>query len=79
METVVSKSKFKPHALEYFRQVQETGRPLIITDRGRPVLRITPYAEATSGQAATPRLRDVVVRYDHPFDPIGIEDWEALK
>lgn len=42
MEKVVSKSKFKPKALEYFRQMEETGIELTITDHGRPVVKITP-------------------------------------
>ena len=41
----VSKSKFKAQALAYFRQVQELGEPLIITDRGRAVLKLIPYTE----------------------------------
>ena len=42
METI-SKSSLKPRALEYFRAVQESGVPLVITEHGRPVLRIVPY------------------------------------
>ena len=38
MEKVVSKSKFKPNALKFFRQVERTGREIVITDRGKPVL-----------------------------------------
>ena len=45
MEKRISKSNFKTHALEYFREVEQTGQPLIITDHGRPVLKIEPYAE----------------------------------
>jgi PIN domain nuclease of toxin-antitoxin system len=37
MTETVSKSKFKPLALEYFRRVQETGEEIVITDRGKPV------------------------------------------
>lgn len=80
MEHIVSKSKFKPRALKYFRQVEATRQGLIITDRGKPVLRITPYQPALDAQAAGPkRLRGAVVRYDDPFEPVGLEDWEALK
>ena len=43
MEEMVSKSKFKPRALKYFRQVEKTGKELIISDRGKPVLKIVPY------------------------------------
>jgi len=77
MEQTVSKSKFKPQALEYFRQVEESGEPLIITDRGKPVLRILPYSQqAFKGLEA---LRDSMVKYEKPFDPVGLDDWEHLK
>jgi prevent-host-death family protein len=42
MKDMISKSRFKPKALEYFRRVQETGKPIIIADRGKPVLKIVP-------------------------------------
>jgi prevent-host-death family protein len=77
MEQMVSKSKFKPQALEYFRQVEESGEPLIITDRGKPVLRILPYSQkGLKGMAA---LRDSVIKYEKPLEPVGLEDWEQLK
>lgn len=80
MELIVSKSKFKPRALEYFRQVEETGQSLVITDHGKPVLRITPYQPAPGAQAeGSERLRNVLARYENPFEPVGLEDWEGLK
>jgi prevent-host-death family protein len=77
MENQVSKSRFKPKALEYFRQVQESGKPLIITDRGKPVLKILPYSE--DPQEVMRTLRNTVVRYEEPTEPVGVDDWEALK
>lgn len=74
MEGSVSKSKFKPRALEYFRQVEHTGRPLLITDHGRPVLKVVPYEEST--EEVLRRLRGSVLRYDDPTEPVGAE-WEA--
>lgn len=71
----VSKSEFKPRALEFLRHVEHTGEPLIITDRGRPVARIEPYAEGDEQLAV---LRDLIVRYDDPLEPVGNEDWEEL-
>ena len=80
MEHTVSKSKFKPRALEYFRQVEESRRGLIITDRGKPVLRIAPYQSGSDAKSAGPaRLRGAVTRYEDPFAPVGLKDWEALK
>ena len=43
--STISKSRFKARALEYFRQVERTGRELIITDRGKPVLKLVPFTE----------------------------------
>jgi prevent-host-death family protein len=77
MEQIVSKSKFKPQALEYFRQVEKSGEPLIITDRGKPVLRIMPYAKRPLKGLES--LRDSVVKYEKPLDPVGLEDWEQLS
>ena len=77
MEDHISKSRFKPRALEYFRQVQRTGKPLIITDRGKPVLKIVPYSE--DPQEILKTLRNTVVKYDDPMEPVGVDDWEALQ
>lgn len=76
MEISVSKSKFKPRALEYFRKVEKTGQPIIITDRGKPVVKIVPYSEEPT--EALKVLRNSVVAYVNPTDPVGLEDWEIL-
>ena len=73
----VSKSRFKPRALEYFRQVEESGRALIITDRGRPVLKIVPYS--ADPDAALKALRHSVLAYKDPTEPVGLGDWSVLK
>jgi antitoxin (DNA-binding transcriptional repressor) of toxin-antitoxin stability system len=73
----VSKSKFKAKALEYFRQVETSGEPLVITDKGKPTLEIRPLAAGKRDPFEI--LRGSVLRYDEPFEPVGVEDWEALK
>lgn len=73
----ISKSKFKARALEYFREVERTGRELVVTDHGRPVVKIVPYREDPS--AALVELRETVVRYDAPTEPVGAEDWESAE
>jgi prevent-host-death family protein len=76
-ETTISKSKFKARALEYFRQVERTGRSLVVTDHGRPVVKIVPYREDPA--AAFTELRESVVRYDAPLEPVGNDDWESAR
>lgn len=77
MSTHLSKSQFKPKSLEYFRQVQETGEPIIITDHGKPVLKIVPYTPSLDELLKA--LRGSVVRFDDPLEPVGVDDWEALQ
>jgi len=77
MAVHVSKSQFKAKALEYFRQVEASGEPIVITDHGRPALELRPIPSKTADPLAA--LRGSVLRYDAPFEPVATEDWEALK
>lgn len=77
MSETISKSHFKPQALKYFRQVQENRQDLIITDHGKPVLKISPFQEKP--QSVLEELRNSVLRYEDPFEPVGQDDWENLK
>ena len=72
----VSKSEFKPKALAYLRDVENSGEAIVVTDRGRPVVRIEPYAPADDVLA---RLRGCVVRYDEPTEPVATDEWEATS
>jgi prevent-host-death family protein len=73
----VSKSAFKAKALEYFREVESTGTELVITDHGKPVLKIVPFAH--DPEEALRSLRGTVVRFEDPLEPVGVEDWEVLR
>ena len=74
---LISKSRFKARALELFREVERTGREIVVTDRGRPVVKIVAYAAEPARMLS--ELRESVVRYDAPEEPVGSEDWEALE
>jgi hypothetical protein len=69
----ISKSRFKARALELFRDVEETGQPVVVTDRGQPVIEVRRY------QPPRPldQLRGTVLHYDRPFDPVAEQDWES--
>jgi antitoxin (DNA-binding transcriptional repressor) of toxin-antitoxin stability system len=77
MFSQVSKSQFKAKALEFFRQVEASGEPVIVTDHGQPKLEVRRYQPT----ARTPLeiLRGSVLRYDDPMEPIGMEDWDAMR
>jgi len=78
MSEKVSKSRFKAKALEFFRRVEKSRKELIITDHGRPVLKLVPYTQETS-QEVLQGLAGSVLKYEDPTEPVGLEDWEALK
>ena len=75
-QLLASKSRLKARVLEYFRQVERTGKELVITDHGKPVLKIVPYSEDAS--EALRLLRNSVIKYEDPTEPVGLEDWESL-
>lgn len=77
MGTTVSKSKFKARALEYLRRVERCGEEIIITDRGRPVAKVVPLAADLETLLAP--FRGSVSWYHEPTEPVGEEDWEALR
>lgn len=76
METEISKSKFKAHALEIFRRVESSGEPVIVTDHGNPTVIVRKYL----GNAITLRdkLKGSVLRFDAPLEPVAEDDWEAM-
>lgn len=73
----VSKSHFKAKALELFRQVEASGEPVIVTDKGRPTIEVRRYK--ADKRSPLERLRGSVIELNDPFEPVGEEDWEALS
>lgn len=78
----ISKSQFKPKALEYLRKVEKEKKPITITHGGKPVVKIVPIGEENEDKLLK-KLRDSlklsVSYYNNPTEPVGVEDWEALK
>jgi PHD/YefM family antitoxin component YafN of YafNO toxin-antitoxin module len=66
----VSKAQFKAKALELFRQVEATGAPVIVTDKGRPAIEVRRYR--TDQRSPLERLQGSVIELIDPFEPV----WE---
>lgn len=76
MIRTVSRSKFKARPLEYFRKGERTGQELVVTDRGRPVLKIVPYRP--DPEEALKVLRDTVKRSRGRLElTMDVADWVA--
>ena len=76
MQTI-SKSQLKSQLLEHLRRIETQKEPLVITHLGKPVLKIVLYqSDPDEGLA---KLRGTVISYKDPTEPVGLDDWEALK
>lgn len=78
--TSIAVGKFKQTCLRLLEEVHQTGRPLLITKRGRPIAQVTPpppEAKAVWRGAMRDRgkiLGDLVAPASDPEDWKGLED-----
>lgn len=72
----ISKSQLKPKLLEYFRQVELTGEELVVTDRGRPVVKIVPFERRLTIGEVQARLAGKGRNLGAALLPMDPEDYE---
>ncbi len=58
---IISKSRLKSQMLKVFRDVEADGRPLFVTDHGKPVLKIEPITVRRS-------IFEVFAGFQHSID-----------
>jgi len=73
----VSKSKLKTHMLEIFRQIEQTGEEVIVTDNNRPVLRIQPIVRKASVEDVFSPYRGKMILHEEPDTPT-IAEWSEV-
>lgn len=73
----ISKTKLKARMLEIFRDLQENGGELIVTEREKPVLRIVPYTEKKSKEELFGDLVGKVYFTEDPDTPTT-DEWPQL-
>ena len=73
---LISKSQFKPKALEVMRRVEQTGEAIIITDHGKPTLELRPYSADQIKQEPLDYLAGSVLDYIDPFEPVAENEWD---
>ena len=56
--TSISKSKLKANMFRIFRDIEESGEELIVTDHNRPVLRIQPIDRKKTVEEVFGAIRD---------------------
>jgi len=72
MKNMISKTKFKLRASHYFHEVEKAGKHLIISDRGKPVVKIVSYSEGSDKDL--PSLRNTVIKFKDPTERVNFED-----
>lgn len=72
----VSKSEFKAKTMELVHHVEVSGQSLIVTDHGKPVLEVRIYSAAST---PLDLLRNSLIRYDYPMEPVDQEYWSSTK
>lgn len=71
----ISKSRLKSHMLEIFRELEATGRELIVTDRDRPVLKIVPIQENATVTELFGSIQGQVI-YLEDINTSTLAEWE---
>ncbi|HLK04272.1 MAG TPA: type II toxin-antitoxin system prevent-host-death family antitoxin [Candidatus Acidoferrum sp.] len=71
-------SVFKSRCLKVMDRVQATGEPVIVTKRGKPVVKVIPVEQENDDIFGFMKGKfEIVGDIVSPVTPI--EDWEALK
>jgi prevent-host-death family protein len=71
-------SEFKAKCIAVLKEVQRTGEPVVVALRGRPMVRVEPYADAACGKRLGVLKGSMVIRRDLAHVDTT-QDWEMLK
>jgi prevent-host-death family protein len=70
----ISKSQLKSKLLEVLRQVESENTEIIVTDRGRPVAKISKYEQVPTTEELFKDLRVGIKYFEDPTSST-IEEW----
>ncbi len=73
----ISKSKLKSKLLEFLRFVESEGEEIIVTDRGKPVIKISKYGDSRSTEQLFGQMRGQV-KYFEDLTTSTTEEWGEL-
>lgn len=73
----ISKTKLKAQLLEFLRLVESEGEEIVVTDRGKPVVKISKYAQTLSTEELFGEMRGKVKYFEDLTTPTT-EEWAEL-
>jgi len=77
MTNTISKSKLKAKMLEIFRNLEASGEELIVTDHGKPVLKILPIKDKMTVEELFGDLQGQVSYYED-IDTPTLSEWDEV-
>ena len=77
MPITLAKSKLKSKMLEYFRQIEDSGETIIVTNNGTPVLEIKPIKRRIPVSEAFADVRGKVQYHEDVMMPTT-DEWGDL-
>jgi antitoxin (DNA-binding transcriptional repressor) of toxin-antitoxin stability system len=77
MILTISKSKLKAKMLEIFRQLEASGDELIVTDQGKPVLKIIPIRQKSSVKELFAESQGQVT-YQEDINTPSLQEWDEV-
>jgi prevent-host-death family protein len=77
MSKIIKASEFKAKCLALMDEVARTGRPVVITKKGEPLVDLVPH-KAKSKKDAFGILKGELVITGDIMSPIDVE-WDAMK
>ncbi len=77
MTNTISKGKLKAKMLEIFRQLEESGDELIVTDRGKPVLKIIPIKKKATVEEIFGDIQGKV-QYFEDINTPTLSEWDDV-
>ncbi len=75
MTRVYSKTHLKAHMLEIMRELEDTGEEAVVTDHGRPVLKIVPLARVRPVEEVFAPYRGGGLRFLEDPDEPTLSQW----
>jgi len=78
MTITMSKTKLKTHMLRIFRELEENGDDLIVTDRDRPILRVVQFQPKITVEEAFADIYGQIEFLEDPNTPTS-DDWQDLS
>jgi prevent-host-death family protein len=83
VERTIAAGEFKAKCLRIMDEVKDTGRPVIVTKRGKPVIEVRPITNGKKKDSIFGRLAGIMKIHGDPDDLvrpiIPLEDWDMLK